>query len=154
MKIYISGKITGDENWKEKFNNAEKVLIEKFKDCVIFNPILTAKYENKISWEDFLIVDFAFIDISDAIYMLSDWKDSKGANREFEYAKSKGKKIIFENVNDLEVYMEEQKKEDKVILNGKEMTKNEFEEEKKKLEEKKVKIVETSPNNYITRLLD
>ena len=44
--------------------------------------------------------------------------------------------------------------EDKIILNGKEMTKEEFEIEKKKLEEKKIKIVECGPNTYKTRLLD
>lgn len=42
----------------------------------------------------------------------------------------------------------------KIILNGKEMSKEEFEQEKKKLTEKKVKIVEVSPNNYKTKLED
>lgn len=41
-----------------------------------------------------------------------------------------------------------------VTLNGKTMTVEEFENEKKSLTEKKIQIVETSKNNYVTRMLD
>jgi hypothetical protein len=45
--------------------------------------------------------------------------------------------------------------ENKIIFNGKELTEEEFEEEKKKLTEKKgVKLVEVTKNEYKTRLLD
>lgn len=43
---------------------------------------------------------------------------------------------------------------EKVSLNGKEMTKEEFEEEKKRLQEKKIQIVETENGVYKTRLQD
>lgn len=49
--------------------------------------------------------------------------------------------------------MDEQK-DDKVILNGKEMTKAEFETERQKLTEKKIQLVEVSPNTYKTRMYD
>lgn len=48
--------------------------------------------------------------------------------------------------------MEEEKKE--VVLNGKPMTEEQFQIERKKLEEKKVIIVEVSKDNYKTRLQD
>lgn len=41
-----------------------------------------------------------------------------------------------------------------VTLNGKTMSIEEFETEKKRLVEKKVQIIETSKNNYVTRMLD
>lgn len=41
-----------------------------------------------------------------------------------------------------------------VTLNGKTMSVEEFENEKKSLTEKKIQIVETSKNNYVTRMLD
>jgi hypothetical protein len=41
-----------------------------------------------------------------------------------------------------------------VTLNGKIMSVEEFENEKKSLTEKKIQIVETSKNNYVTRMLD
>ena len=44
--------------------------------------------------------------------------------------------------------------EEKIILNGKEFTKEQFEAEKKSLTEKKIQIVEVSKNNYATRMLD
>ena len=50
--------------------------------------------------------------------------------------------------------MEEQKLEEKVMLNGNEMTKTHFEEEKKKLLEKKVELAEVSSGVYKTRLKD
>lgn len=41
-----------------------------------------------------------------------------------------------------------------VTLNGKQMSKSEFENEKNRLIEKKIQIVETSKNTYVTRMLD
>lgn len=43
---------------------------------------------------------------------------------------------------------------EKVTLNGKTMSVKEFEAEKKSLTEKKIQIVETSKNVYVTRMLD
>ena len=44
--------------------------------------------------------------------------------------------------------------ETKINLNGKKLTVEQFEEEKKRLTEKKVKIVEVATNTYKTRLTD
>lgn len=41
-----------------------------------------------------------------------------------------------------------------VVLNGKTMSIEEFEQEKKSLTEKKIQLVEVSKNNYTTRLCD
>lgn len=48
----------------------------------------------------------------------------------------------------------EEIKEEKIILNGKELTQAEFENEKKTLTEKKIQLVEVSKNNFATRMLD
>ena len=48
----------------------------------------------------------------------------------------------------------EENTEKKVTLNGKEITEKEFEQEKQKLQEKKMQLVEVSPNNYKTRMFD
>ena len=52
--------------------------------------------------------------------------------------------------------MENQNKEikDNVVLNGKTMSVEEFEQEKKSLTEKKIQLVEVSKNTYTTRLCD
>ena len=96
MKLYISGAISSDLNWYEKFSNAEKRLQERYDDAIIFNPILTSKYADKISYEDFMTIDMAIIDVCDTIFLLKDWKESKGAVREYHYALSKNKNIIME----------------------------------------------------------
>jgi len=44
--------------------------------------------------------------------------------------------------------------DEKIILNGKEMTLEEFEKEKKALSEKHIKLVEVSKGEYKTRLED
>lgn len=50
--------------------------------------------------------------------------------------------------------MEEKKEVEKITLNGKEISVAEFEQEKQKLIEKKMQLVEVSPNNYRTRMFD
>ena len=38
MKIYISGKITGDSGYIEKFKEAEKKIRQQYKGCEVINP--------------------------------------------------------------------------------------------------------------------
>lgn len=92
--IYISGKITGDDNYKTKFAEAEKALAEK--GFNVINPCKVGEY-NFFSYEQFLHIDFALIDVADALFMLGDWKNSKGALREWHYAQLNGKTIIFQH---------------------------------------------------------
>lgn len=91
--IYISGKITGDDNYKAKFAEVEKTLSEK--GFNVINPCKVGECEF-FSYEQFLHIDFALIDVADALFMLGDWKNSKGALREWHYAQSRGKTIIFQ----------------------------------------------------------
>ena len=94
MKIYISGKVTGLPKGRveKKFKDAERYL--KIEGYVTVNPTVMDQNEG-LDYEDYMHVGFAMVDICDAIYMLPDWKDSKGAQRELEYAKSLGKTIIY-----------------------------------------------------------
>ena len=92
MIVYISGKITGDTNYLKKFADAELALRSKGYDVI--NPCdLCYQF---LSYEQFMHVDFALIDVSDAIYLLNDWTGSSGARREKEYAEKIGKKIMYE----------------------------------------------------------
>lgn len=93
MTVYISGKITGDDNYKVKFAEAENILAKK--GFNVINPCKVGEYEF-LSYEQFLHIDYALIDCCDGIYMLRDWKDSNGARLEFNYAKCKGKEILYE----------------------------------------------------------
>ena len=91
MIIYISGAITNDFNYKEKFKKAEEKLLKM--GHAVLNPTVVPPM---FSHEEHLHIDYAMIDICDGLYMLPDWRESKGANMEYDYAVRKGKKIFYE----------------------------------------------------------
>ncbi len=90
LKIYIAGKITNNPTYMKDFEKAETELT--IQGYVVLNP---AKIPNEIGYEACMHICFAMIDVVDAVYLLPNWVDSKGAKREREYAESKGKLIIF-----------------------------------------------------------
>lgn len=97
-KIYISGKITGDILYKAKFKTAAEYL--KAKGHEVINPAETVLPNSKLAtWEDYMLVSFAFLDKADEIYMLNDWKESPGACAEYGFAIAKGMKIRQEGVH-------------------------------------------------------
>lgn len=98
MTIYISGRITGDANYKEKFNRAEKLLFSIGND-----PVNPAKVElgKKATWADYMKHDLHALLCSDAIYMLKGWRRSKGARLERYIAKKLGLKIIYEGAKNV-----------------------------------------------------
>lgn len=91
MKIYISGKITGDKDYKRKFKVIEEYLIRA--GYTVMNPaILPLGFEH----EEYMKICKAMIEVCDVVYMLIDWQDSKGAKEEYEIAKALDKEFIFE----------------------------------------------------------
>lgn len=91
MKIYIDGKITGLKNYKELFKKAEERLIKKGNS--IMNPsVLPDGFEH----HEYMRVCYAMIDVCEVIYFLNNWRDSRGANMEYEYALKNGKFVMFE----------------------------------------------------------
>ena len=91
MKIYLSGKITGDANYRQKFGSMEKELLSY--GYVVFNPaILPDGFE----YEDYMDLDLLILSRCDAIFLMRDWKNSPGAKREYEEAKRLGLRILTE----------------------------------------------------------
>lgn len=94
MRLYISGKITNNPNYKEDFGKAEKWLLSK--GITPINPCKINDICDKLTYEEFMKVDYCLIDLCDGLFMLKGWQDSKGALSEMCYAKSLGKKILYQ----------------------------------------------------------
>lgn len=78
MKVYISGKITGDADYKKKFQNAENFL--EAAGFEVFNPAKETAPGK--SWAFYMRNDIKQLMDCDAILLLKDWKESKGARLE------------------------------------------------------------------------
>ena len=99
MKIYISGAITNNPNYKEDFERAEDYLQKEFPNAEIINPALVNSFLPKsTTHEEYMRMSFCMLDMCDSVYFISGYENSKGACMEYGYALAKDKIILFENV--------------------------------------------------------
>lgn len=96
MKVYIAGKITGLEEACvfKKFNESKCQL--KKQGCIAMSPAVLASNAG-FGHSDYMHVCFAMIDVCDAVYMQKDWRESKGARMELQYARKCKKRILYED---------------------------------------------------------
>lgn len=90
MKIYLAGKISGDNNYREKFKAAAKKIKEQ--GFTVMNP---AVMPDGFEYEEYMKICFTMIDICQAVCLLPDWRESPGAIREKEKAKRSNKHIFY-----------------------------------------------------------
>ena len=88
MKIYIAGKISGNEDYRKDFAEAEKRIQEICSDAVILNPSVLPEGMTK---EEYMRIDFAMIDVADFVVLLDNAEDSEGADLECHYCDYIGK---------------------------------------------------------------
>ena len=89
MKVYISGPISSDPDHAEKFAAAYVDLVNKGHKPI--NPVdtgreLKEKMGREPTWEDYMRACIKALMDCDAICMLPDWSDSRGACFEFDLA--------------------------------------------------------------------
>ncbi|GAE14622.1 hypothetical protein JCM6292_785 [Bacteroides pyogenes JCM 6292] len=96
MKIYVSGKISGlpIEEAKQRFADAQALLDGIGFEAV--NPMKKSLPANA-TWEQHMVKDIELLFKCDAIYMMDNWIDSKGALIEYDIAKRLGLDIWFES---------------------------------------------------------
>lgn len=90
MKVYIAGKVSGDPEYRAKFNRAEERL--KRQGYIVINP---AVLPSGMDHADYARICAAMLDSADAVALLEDFGKSEGAIIEYRYSKYIKKKIIY-----------------------------------------------------------
>lgn len=98
LKMYISGQITGlpIEVARTKFKEAEIMLRKIGVDAV--NPFTVCEEIESpgTTWTEYMVKDIEALLGCEAIFMLRNWGESKGARVEYAIAQSLGLKIWHE----------------------------------------------------------
>jgi len=76
MKIYLSGRITNEPDFKQRFSEAEQALIRQGHEVV--NPV-NLPHDHDKTWHSYMKEDVKAMMDCEAIYMLSNWMQSTGA---------------------------------------------------------------------------
>lgn len=98
--IYISGKITGTEDYEERFKKAEMKL--RSRGFNVLNPVKAGKWLERYlapevpTWIQYMKQAIASMMKADCIYMLKGYRESKGARIELFLAKILQYEIIYE----------------------------------------------------------
>ena len=95
MKIYISGAITGTDDYMDRFADAEEKL-KKEGHSVINPAAVNSMMPADTTYEEYMEMSLTMLDMCGAIYMLKGGEKSCGANREYGYALAADKLIVQE----------------------------------------------------------
>lgn len=88
MRIYISGPITGTDDFAERFEDAAAIIAERGHKYI--NPAKLAEVMPGAEWVVYLTIDEMLLKKADAITMLPGWETSSGALYEFFWARANG----------------------------------------------------------------
>ena len=95
MKIYLSGAITGTDDYMERFADMEELLVEQ--GHTVINPAkVNANLPTDTTWEEYMRMSILMLGMCDTIYMLKGWEKSRGANREYLWALDHNYSVMFE----------------------------------------------------------
>jgi len=89
--VFISGSITNDKNYKQKFAALEQKLVSK--GCIVLNP---AVIPEGMEHDAYMPIYYAMIDQSETVVFMQDWRISDGAKMEMIHTIKKNKRIVFE----------------------------------------------------------
>jgi hypothetical protein len=93
--IYISGKVTGTDDYEKRFAVIESRL--KLQGWHVVNPVKKCKHFPKdTKWETYMRYCIRLLTRCEAIYLLRGWRQSKGAVIEQRLAVDLGLTIISE----------------------------------------------------------
>lgn len=93
VALFISGKITGDPNYREKFAAAEANLSTAFD---VVNPAILPTISSW-NWDAYMHISTTMLQHCAVVYMLSDWQESDGAKMEHAMATALNLIIVYES---------------------------------------------------------
>ena len=94
-KIYISGPISGTNDYMERFASMETRLQEL--GYVVINPAKEcAHLPDSTTWKEYMSECLKMLLLCDAICMLKGWSNSKGAKIELDVASKCDLTVIYE----------------------------------------------------------
>lgn len=93
--VYISGPITGTEDYLERFSMAE-VMITKAGYLPVNPAYICDLLPKNLSHEQYMSIDLPLLRLCDVVYFLKGWEESKGCRTELNEAISHRKTIVFE----------------------------------------------------------
>lgn len=102
MKIYISLPISGRENEAREKADAIRLMLSKRGHQPV-NPFEIYNGRDA-GYFDYLCHDLRALADCDAVFLCKDWQTSKGCRVERFFAETYGKKLMFESVEQPEVY--------------------------------------------------
>lgn len=95
VRVYISGPITGTDDYMERFKSAEDLL--KVDGISVINPAaVNDNLPEDTTYEEYMKMCYVMMNMCDAVYFLKGWEKSIGSNREYGYAIAKSMAIIME----------------------------------------------------------
>jgi nucleoside 2-deoxyribosyltransferase len=100
--IYISGKYSGDVETNIRKAREAAIAVWEAGFTALCPHLNTAHFDNdcKCTYEDYINGDLALITNCNALLMLHDWEESKGAIIERTYALERGIPVFY-NINEL-----------------------------------------------------
>ena len=94
-KYYISGPITGTDDYMERFKEAEERL--KAEGYEVINPAkVNRMLPESTSYQEYMAMSFTMLPMAARIYMLKGWQQSHGACAERNLAEGLSMEIIEE----------------------------------------------------------
>lgn len=87
--VFLSGAVTLDKNYREKFGLAEQVLNKM--GYIVLNP---AVLPDGLEYDEYLRITLAMLGEADGVCVFDDWSESNGARVEIEEALHKDMPIV------------------------------------------------------------
>jgi hypothetical protein len=95
-KVYIAGKISGLEvaDYMKRFGDVEESLANE--GHIVLNPLRIVP--QNLEYNDQIAICLRLVEIADFIYMLDNWRESRGARIEHVHAEILQKKITYQDI--------------------------------------------------------